>query len=76
MISFSQWLAMRESSASTRRAIGLYPPQPGDLFVRPPYGKDVTCKKLGGFKLVNMDVTKICGEPATGAEGKKPRRPE
>jgi hypothetical protein len=64
---FKRWL---ESSPSTRRALGLYPPQPGDVFVRPPYGKEFTCKKLNDFPLDNMDVSKICG----GKKKKKKKR--
>lgn len=59
---FKSWLKTIESSASTRRATGPYPPQPGDFFVRPPYGKDKTCGKIGQWKTYNMDVTKICGK--------------
>lgn len=69
MISFKNWLSAHESSASTRRATGPYPPQPGDFFVRPPYGKEKTCGKIGEFKTVNMDVTKICGTK----DGHKPK---
>lgn len=60
MISFKKWLFTKESSASTRRALGIYPPQPGDFFVRPPYGLANTCKKLDGFKLSNMNVANLC----------------
>jgi hypothetical protein len=65
MTTFKDWLTVRESSASTRRALGIYPPQPGDFFVRPPYGKDSTCRKIGSFRTYNMDVTKICGKKDT-----------
>lgn len=69
MIDFKNWLAAQESSASTRRATGPYPPQPGDFFVRPPYGKEKTCGKIGQFKTYNMDVSKICGDK----DGHKPK---
>lgn len=75
MKTFSQWLAIRESSPSTRRATGIYPPQPGDFFVRPPYGKEKTCRKIGEFKPVNMDVSAICGSGPKPPADKKPRRP-
>ncbi len=69
MKGFKEWLQANESSPSTRRATGAYPPQPGDFFVRPPYGKDATCGKIGQFKTFNMDVTAICGDK----DGKKPK---
>jgi hypothetical protein len=62
MFNFKSWLNANESSPSTRRALGTYPPQPGDFFVRPPYGKASTCKKVGGFKLYNMDISSLCKE--------------
>lgn len=71
MISFKNWLTAFESSASTRRATGPYVKQPGDLFVRPPYGKDSTCDFLSSDKVktFNMDVSKICGPK----DGNKPK---
>jgi hypothetical protein len=66
MIDFKNWLSAQESSASTRRATGPYPPQPNDFFIRPPYGKENTCAKIGEFKPINMDVSKICGSKKKG----------
>ena len=75
-LSFKDWVLAQESSPSTRRATGIYPPQPGDFFVRPPYGKEKTCGKIGQFKTYNMDVTKICGKADKAKpKGKKPHRP-
>ena len=79
MITFKNWLATHESSASTRRATGPYVKQPGDVFVRPPYGKESTCKFLSSEKVKthNMDVSDICGKKGgKKSKAKKPKNTE
>lgn len=68
MISFKKWLLTKESSPSTRRALGQYPPQPNDFFVRPPYGLANTCKKIKGFKLSNMKIANLCSKEPNSKE--------
>lgn len=51
-----------ESNPETRRAMGVYPPYPGDVFARPSYSQNKFCKKILGQKLVNMDTSQICGK--------------
>lgn len=64
MIKFAEWLKARESSPSTRNALGIYPPQADTIMSRPSYSQAKFCDKIKapGVKLDNMNVKMVCGK--------------
>lgn len=63
MISFNEWLKMRESTARKRWMRNPGTPAQADLFhVRSPESEIRQCKKLKlpGTKTVNIDVKSVC----------------
>jgi hypothetical protein len=64
MINFKEWLKARESTPSTRNALGIYPPQADTIMSRPSYSQIRFCDKIKapGVKLDNMNTDMVCGK--------------
>ena len=67
LISFKEWIKVKESSPSTRNAMGIYPPQADTVMSKPGYSQNRFCDKIKapGVKLDNMNTSMVCGKKRT-----------
>ncbi len=59
-MTFKEFMNAKESTPATRRAMGVYPPQPSDIYANPPYSKERFCQKSKGVAFQNLDIGSIC----------------